>query len=155
MSRRFDTLLAVLVLALGCAAPLPEEPASEQLPPDAGPVSSQEGYTFAGCEPATYGCPQDLTFGCALRALAAKHGRCQVDSDCVALALSTCVGLGECPPFFVSTAGVTTFRAEAQAETERYCATATCRSAGQCAQPQPLTPRCEAGLCVGAVAPAP
>jgi hypothetical protein len=150
MSR--SLVLLVTALALGCAAPVPEE--SEGPPPNLSPGGSQENYAFAGCAPATYGCPQDLTFGCALKALAAKHGQCKVDSDCVAQALSTCVGLGECPPFFVSAAGANAFRAEAQAETDRYCASPSCRSAGQCV-PQPLTPRCEAGLCVGAVAPSP
>ncbi|MFL5320304.1 MAG: hypothetical protein ACJ790_11660 [Myxococcaceae bacterium] len=101
---------------------------------DAG-LSSQEAYSYAGCEDAgSYTCANLLVFSCALHAIQGKYNACNSPSDCVAVVIPNCVGvLTDCAPAAISDAGLAAYRSEATTEINRYCATATCFSAPSCA----------------------
>ena len=94
----------------------------------------QANYSFPGCSPNSYGCPNDLTYLCALRAIEAKYGSCGDAGECVQASLAgDCVGYSSCPPLAVKASQESAFRGEAGAEVHRYCDGARCGSSGLCA----------------------
>lgn len=113
-----------------------------------GGTGPQQQYTYQGCEDAgTYGCPNDLTFYCALDTIEARYNACSSSADCVLVDTGDCVGYTSCVPAAVSLASRATFEAEAATEVTRYCSGATCMSSGSCAEFYDSV-ACIAGRCV-------
>jgi len=116
--------------------------------PDAGIPPSQEGYTFLGCSPLAYYCPNDGTLGCALRAIQTRYDACSLSSDCVEATLDGgCTGWGACPPYSVNRANLSAFLADARGEVSRYCACPNCLWSTNCPGVDGGAPRCVTGHC--------
>lgn len=113
--------------------------------------SSQVGYRFEGCAPASAACPNDGTLGCALGIIQDRFDGCRFSTDCVEAELDgRCSRYGACPPFTVNADQRAAFLSQAQAEVDRYCGCATCNaSGGACPFNRDAgAPRCVYGRCL-------
>lgn len=126
-SRSVLCMVALWIASSGCEGGPRESAASS----DGGP---QETYAYAGCEPRTHGCPNDLTFYCALDTIKGRHDTCASSADCVLVGTGDCVGYTSCGTTAVNRNSLAAFEAEAGAEVKRYCTGASCRHAGSCTE---------------------
>lgn len=113
--------------------------------------TSQERYTFAGCDDAgAVYCPRDLVFVCALDSIERKHGACTAAADCQLVSVANCFGyLASCPPAAVNAQRADDFRQAAAVEITRYCEGAVCHGSSSCAASYADGGvRCEAGRCI-------
>lgn len=101
---------------------------------EGGPADAQSAYRYAGCDDAgTYGCPNDLVFSCAMRAIHDRHdGTCQQAADCADVTLPNCMGVGVCTPVAVPVGAREAYLAEARAEIAHYCDGGTCHGSPSC-----------------------
>ena len=120
-------------------------------PPDAG--TSQERYSYPGCPDASFGCPHDGTFSCALDSIRDKYRTCADAGDCVRPPVGNCVGWGDCTSVAVAAASLQAYSAETSTETTRYCGpfpSSGCRESPSCAASYSLGKvTCLNGQCVG------
>jgi hypothetical protein len=151
-------IVAVSFLLVACTGtrPVEEEPDDSGIADggsdggDSGWGSpAQHAYTYPGCDAATYHCPNNLTYYCALRTIQEKYRDCAVDQDCArAELLGDCQDFGGCSSDgVVAAAELGAFEAEAAVEVNRYCGgdAGGCYLSGLCAFE--YLPRCVGGRC--------